>query len=264
MRARFYAALAPEWWPFQVVSVSNRRLPPRRPGFYAIIVDNGMFAMYLRGARPPLDRWYSLLASFVHDVERLRAPREVIIVLPDWVGDPRFTVEAARHPLARRLCSAYTCYAVAHGGEGMMGYARTAEELASVDHVAGLAAPLKLPCSRYSARAGRRVVRAECQAAITEQVCGVARAHGLPCHGLGVHLRPEHVRRLVGLGLTSFDTSSWTRPVNKPEPWAAAWSAKTAAEREQYFVMALRRLLEAGVPLELPNTLPQAAATAKG
>ena len=252
-KARFYASTAPEWWPYQLVSLGNRRLPARRYGFYHFLVDNGMFSWWKRGGplgRPELDKWYAALLRFVYDLERLRKPREIIVVLPDWLYDFPFTYEAANHPMAKRLCRDYTCAVVVHPGiaMGVGDYELYAEKYASIDHVSILAAPLKLPCSR--AVNGRRVVKLHCQAAIVGQVCNVAKRYGLKCHGLGVALRPRHVKRLVGLGLDSFDSSSWTRPVNKPKAATAGWSAKNKQEREQYFKLALQRLAEAGVELE--------------
>lgn len=237
-----YASTAPGWWPYQLVSLANRRLPPRqKPGFYHILVDNGMFGFYKRGERPALDRWYAMLLRFVHDVRRLRQPAEIVVVLPDWLNDPGFTVEAARHPAARRLCRDYRCAAVAHGSPtgGWRSYAATAEDLAALDHVAWIAAPLKLNCSRLVS--GRRVIRHECQLAVAEQACTAAKNHGLWCHGLGAGLRARHVERLARLGMDSIDTSSWTRPVNSAVARTGRWSAKTSREREEYF----RAVLEA-------------------
>ena len=119
---RLYASTAPGWWRYQLVSLANRRLPPRqRPRFYSILVDNGMFGFYRRGERPGLDKWYNMLAKFVYDVRRLRRPEEIVVILPDWLDDPGFTVKAAGHPMARRLCGEYTCAAVAHRGSGLGG-----------------------------------------------------------------------------------------------------------------------------------------------
>ena len=159
-RVRFYAAQAPSWWPFQLVSLANRRLPPvQKPGFYRVLVDNGMFGFMKDGGRPDLDKWYHRLLLFVRDVERLRRPEEIWVVLPDWLHDFDFTYSAARHPLAKRLCRDYRCLVVAHSSSrflwapgGPYGYA--AGLYASIDHVQGLAVPLKLPCLRYDPEGG--------------------------------------------------------------------------------------------------------------
>ena len=264
--ARFYAANAPSWWPYQLVSLANGRLPPaREPGFYHVLIDNGMFAYLKAGARPDLDKWYHRLMLFIRDVERLRKPAEVWVILPDWLGDFEFTYGAARHPLARRICRDYPCLVVAHAEPRHMlpevgGYAYAASIYASLDHVAGLAAPLKLNCSRYSARAGRRIVRLECQAAIVQQVCGTARRYNLKCHGLGAVLKPEHVARLARLGMDSFDSSSWTRPnttvLEKLGLIPRRWSAKNTTEKDLFFTIVLQRLREAGVELEQVNSKP--------
>ena len=121
-------------------------------------------------------------------------------------------------------------------------YARTAGELAAIDYVEWLAAPLKLNCSRYSVRAGRRVIRLECQLAVAEQVCKVAKSNGMRCHGLGAALKPSHVTRLAKLGMDSIDSTSWTRPVNTETARTKGWSAKNAREREEYFKKLLEKL----------------------
>jgi len=248
--ARFYASGAPSWWRFQLVSLGNKRLPPKRYNYYSILVDNGMFRYYSKlGERPPLHRWFAELRRFIHDVERLRRPREIIVVLPDWLYDYPFTYTAARSEHARELCTNYRCVVVVHPGlGGIIGrYIDYAEKYAAIDWVWGLAAPLKLNCSRLAN--GRRVIKLHCQAAIAEQVCGVAKRYNLHCHGLGIALKPGHVKRLVELGLTSFDSSSWTRPNNSVVA-RTAWSAKTKTEKERFFHLVLARLREAGVELE--------------
>ncbi len=249
---RFYATGAPEWWPFQLVSLGNKVLPPTRRDYYYVLVDNGMFAYHKQGTRPDLDVWYARLLLFVRDLERLRSPREIMVVLPDWLHDPDFVLKAATHPRAKSLCKGYRCMAVAHASPLFIkGYDAIASELASIDHVSAIAAPLKLNCSRYSSRAGRRIIRPECQAAIVEQVCSVARQHNLHCHGLGILLRPAHVARLVRKGLDSFDSTSWTRPnASVIAKTIGRWSAKNKTEKEVFFTLVLTRLHEAGVELE--------------
>jgi len=229
--------------------MANSRLPPvAGRGWYCVLVDNGMFGFFKRGFRPDPERWLQWLARFAVYVGRLRGPADVAVVLPDWLHDPGFTVAAARHPLARRLCRDYTCLAVAHAGPGLGSHARTAEELASLDHVDALAAPLKINCSRRSPRGLRRIVDTGCQRAIVEQVCGVAKKYGLHCHGLGVVLRPEHVARLAALGLTSFDSTSWTRP--NPSVVGGASAGGEGSVKDVLFGLALARLVGAGVALE--------------
>lgn len=249
---KFYATGAPDWWPFQLVSLANKAMPPSRRGYYTVLVDNGMFGFYKQGSRPDLDLWYGKLLLFVKDLERLRAPREIVVILPDWLHDPDFILRSARHPRARTLCKDYKCMAVAHASPLLMtGYDAIARELAAIDHVSAIAAPLKLNCSRYSAKGQRRIIKPECQAAIVEQVCSIARQHGLQCHGLGILLRPSHVARLVKLGLDSFDSTSWTRPnTSVIAKTIGRWSAKNKTEKEVFFALVLSRLREAGVELE--------------
>ena len=267
---RFYAQGAPRWWPFQLVSLANQRLPPKRYGFYSILVDNGMWAFGKDGGRPDLDKWYHRLLVFVRDVERLRRPEEIVVVLPDWLGDFDFTLEAARHPLASRLCRDYHCLVVVHTSSrflwapegGSYGYA--ASIYASLDYVHGLAAPLKLPCLKYDSRARRRIVDRRglgCQLNIILQVCSVARKYSTSCHGLGLVLDPIHVRKAVEAGLGSFDSTSWTRPnqsvvkryLGSERIRRGEVSAKTMGEKELFFLLKLAQLVEAGVSLESPE-----------
>ena len=254
MSVRFYTSAGPSWWPFQVVSLGNGRLPPRgEPSSYYFLVDNGMFRFYREGRRPDPDAWLDRLAVFVRRVERLRRPAGLMVVLPDWLGDPRFTLGVAGSRRARGLCRDYSCVGVAHAWGSLGGYRSVARELASLEWISVVAAPLKLPCGRFSRRAGRLYVRPECQARIVREVYEGAREYGVPVHGLGLLLRPSHVAAVSGF-ISSFDSSSWTRPINGLGR-SAGWSAKNKREKEEYFAMALMKLLSAGVPLEVPELI---------
>jgi len=251
-RVRFYATGAPPWWRFQLVSMAKGRPGLSRRRFYSVLVDNGMFQFYTAGSRPPLDRWLAQLHIYATRLARQLDPAELIVILPDWVHDPDFTLKAAATPIARRICQSYTCYAAAHADtSSMMGYARTAEQLASLDHIHGLAAPAKLPCARTRTSTGRTVVSEACQAAVTQQVCTVARNHGLPCHVLGAKLSPRHLLRLAASGMTSFDTTSWTRPNDQTiAQEIGRWSAKTREEREKMFRYVIDKLRSHGIQLD--------------
>jgi len=151
--------------------------------------------------------------------------------------------------VAARLCKDYKCMAVAHSYDGVAGFYRSALDLASIDYVVAVAAPLKLPC-----KGRRRVPSADCQARIVSQVVAAAREQGLEwVHGLGVLLRPSHVKRLVNLGLSSFDSASWTRPNSTVLRRYHPYSAKSNVQKDLFFRVVLGRLLEAGVPLEGPS-----------
>lgn len=79
----FYAQVAPAWWPWQAVSLSNEkiaRVEAKRPGFF---VDNGAFKGY--GMEPGL--WYSRLIAFVNRVLRRYPNAKVLVVLPDVLDD---------------------------------------------------------------------------------------------------------------------------------------------------------------------------------
>lgn len=261
---RLYASGAPDWWPYQLVSMAGQRVPRlRRPGFYRLLVDNGMFSFYAGGRRPPLGEWLARLSWFASRVEARLRPAEVVVVLPDWLGDPGFTLEALGHPSAQRVCGRWRCIAVAHAdpGAGLGAYAWTVERIAAVASARGLrlygvAAPLKLPCSRYSPRARRRIPNPACQLSLAEQVCRTAAKHGLYCHGLGAMLSPGHLRRLAAAGVDSVDSTSWTRPVNKAAARIARRSAGSREEREQFFRALLEHLGDAVELVEAEYSRP--------
>ena len=258
MGLRFYASGAPPWWRFQELSLARPTSLPNRRGFYNVLLDNGMFTYYKRGERPLPEKLLARLARAAHRLARLYDPVELVLVLPDWLGDPGYTYRAAASSPARSLCRDYVCAAVAHADPGVINaYYLSARELASLDHVHVIAAPLKLNCSRP--RRGRRIVMEHCQGAVLSQVARGAREHGVSrIHGLGAKLSPRHLSRLARLGLSSFDTTSWTRPpVSSLRRLVGNWSAKTREEREAFFAHALA-LLAPVVDLEgLGDALPR-------
>ncbi len=239
------------------------------PGHYRFLVDNGFWAFTKNGGRPGLDKWFHKLLVFARDIERLRKPKEIIIILPDWLGDFDFTYSAAQHPLAKRLCRDYRCLVVVHTSARFLWapggpYGYVASIYASIEHVHGLAAPLKLPCLRYDSRGRRRIVDKrgrECQLHIIKQVCRVARDYSLSCHGLGLVLDPVHVKRSIEAGLDSFDSTSWTRPnksviaryLGAERLEKGMVSARTMNEKDLFLWIKLRQLLDAGVDLEFPG-----------
>ena len=98
----------------------------------------------------------------------------------------------------------------------------------------------------------------ECQLNVVRQVCSEARRHGLACHGLGLVLEPQHVKKAVDRGLNSFD-ATWTRP-NKSivkkylgaERLAKGLvSAKTMSEKDLFLFLwiKIQQLQEAGITL---------------
>lgn len=237
---RFYSSGAPRWWPFHVV------VPHRVYNASFVILDNGMWSFWKQQQRPPVDLWLAKIARIALRIEA----REIIIILPDWLGDPRFTISASKHPVARRLCRDYRCMSVAHTHNGLMGFYYSALELASLDHVSCIAAPLKLPCRRGR----RRLPSQSCQASIAGQVLRASREQGLKCvHGLGALLRPSHLLDLYKLGLASFDSTSWTRPNATVLRRFHPYSAKNQRQKDLFFSIVVKRLLEVGVPLELPS-----------
>ena len=239
MPIRFYAGGAPSWWPFHVSTPSSLSSLPR--GVSSVLLDNGMWGFWKAGRRPPLDVWLARLAAAA--LEASRRADEVYVVLPDWLGDPGFTLAAAGHPVARRLCRDYTCVAVAHASGGLQGHYRAGLELASLGHIGCLAAPLKLNCRRV------RRPSLDCQRAVLGQVAEAAREAGLGCvHGLGAVMEPGHLARLASMGMTSFDSAAWVRP--KPAYLEAYASGCRGSLKDCFMVATLRRLLAGGVELE--------------
>lgn len=224
-----------------------------------------MFAFMKDGSRPDLDKWYHRLLVFVRDVERQRKPAEVWIVLPDWLHDVDLVLRSARHPLAKKLCRDYACAALVHSNSRFLWteggpYRYVASILAGYDHVQVLAAPLKLPCLRYDPR-GRRIAdrrELECQLNVVRQVCGEARRHGLTCHGLGLVLEPQHVKKAVDLWLNSFDSTAWTGPnksivkkyLGTKRLAKGLVSAKTVNEKDLFLLVKIMQLIRAGVDFE--------------
>ena len=249
----FYAQVAPAWWPWQAVSLSNGRIPrvdAEKPAFF---VDNGAFMGY--SVDPGL--WYSRLIAFVDSVLRRHPGSTVLVVLPDVLDDGVATLRLARHPGARALCARsprVRCAAVAHAVRGdVAGRRRVADELASMDHVSALAAPLKANCRRRRRRGGAPDRR--CQLEVARTVCGVAAIHGLPCHLLAPRLDAALAELARLPGVASFDSAAWIRPRSGGRGFSPAYGfGKRGAERR--FLEKLARLLAYGVPLRLPPGLP--------
>ena len=242
MVLRYYAPGAPYWWRYQLVSLGNNYEPPRNGRYwYRLLIDNGMFAFYKTGSRPSLDKWLARLNRYIKMIDSVLKPDEIRVILPDWLGDPGFTAMAARHERAKKLCKDYVCFASVHSST-VGDYVRVAEEMGTIEHVMGLAAPLKINCVKK-----RRPIK-RCQVAIVQQVCGVARRLGLQCHGLGALLDPKHLQVLEKLGMGSFDSGAWIR-VNKRET-ARPEIAGIAEAKTKLFTAVLLRLKEGGVVLE--------------
>ena len=244
----FYAQVAPSWWPWQAVSLSNGRIPRLEAGEQWFFVDNGAF----RGYRAAPGLWYSRLAAFVDRVLRRYPGARVLAVLPDVLDDGVATLRLARHPGARRLCAGdprVRCVAVAHAVRGdVAGRRRVAEELASMGHVSALAAPLKANCRR---RRGGPPDR-RCQREVARTVCTIAAMHGLPCHLLAPRLDAALAELARLPGAASFDSAAWIRPRSGGRGFSPAYGfGRRGAERR--FLEKLARLLAYGVPLRLPG-----------
>ena len=104
-----------------------------------------------------------------------------------------------------------------------------------------------------------------CQLSIVEQVCSAAKNKGLACHGLGLVLdpMPMHVKRAVEMGLSSFDSTSWTHPnkrvvekllgIGIDRLKQGIVSARTLSEKELFLWLEIKQLMKAGVELELAS-----------
>ena len=252
-RVRFYTSGAPHWWRYQLVSAANQQLPRIRKKWYKVLVDNGAFAYYKNNVKLNEEQHWSMLMRFINTIRVKLEPIELWVILPDYPYDVQYVIKNARSGRARELCeSVDACVAVAQAprnprdcsGGMLRCYERVAEELASIDWVGILAAPVKLQCSRATRR-GRRVIDSKCQVAIAEQVCSAAKQHGMRCHALGAKFETETLKKLIDVGVTSFDTTTWTRPRNKIEK-----KEGNATLKDTFFKHAIQKLKSAGIPLE--------------
>ena len=241
----FYTVVAPDWWPFQVVSITHKRLPPKRYSYYFLLVDNGMYSFVQRNERPNIDTWIARLRRFVYDLERTRRPNEIIVVLPDWLRDPEFTLSVTRK-YSRILCKDYKCMVVAHYN---MKYSISdvIMEALSIEGIEKIGIPCKLYCSRKGKN--RRVPRYACMKTLIEIAYSVVRnRHRLHALGLGFN---EKLLSSIRDKILSFDNTTWSRPFSAiPKKY----SAKTKKEREEYFKAVLRKYSEY---LYIPSFIPQ-------
>jgi len=240
----FYSSNAPEWWPYQVVSLSSSRRSLKRRNYYYIIVDNGMFTFLQQGYRPKIDTWINSLRRLVYDIERKLRPVELYIILPDWFKDPEFTLMVAES-YSNKLCKDYKCMAVSHYNYHL-DMSKVIHRLLEVDYISKIAVPCKLYCSRRIS--SRRIIRYECQKALVEIAYSVI-GKKEKIHALGLGLKKDLIAGLKEK-IDSFDTTSWTRPI-KSRP--VRYSAKTASEREEYFIETLKHLSD---HILIPSSIP--------
>ena len=250
----FYAQVAPPWWPWQAVSLGNGRLPRLETREQWFFVDNGAFKGYY--ADPGL--WYSRLIAFVDSILRRYPHSRVLVVLPDRLDDGEATLGLARLRGARVLCTRdprVRCAAVAHAVRGdVYGRNRVAEELAAMDYVSVLAAPLKANCRSSRARSDS-LPRRRCQLEIAHTVCGVARRYSLGCHLLAPRLDSTLAVLARLPAVESFDSAAWIRVRRGGKGFSPAYGF-TADAKTRRLLEKLSRLISYGVPIRLPPSLP--------
>ncbi|MCD6487779.1 MAG: hypothetical protein J7K21_00955 [Desulfurococcales archaeon] len=240
----FYTVTAPEWWPFQVVSITHRRLPPRRIDYYYLLVDNGMYNFVLKNERPSLDVWISSLRRFVYEVYRTRRPVEMIVILPDWFKDPEFTLNVAK-TYSKLFCKDYKCMVVAHYNFNIE-ITRMVEEILSIDGIEIIGVPCKLYCSRKGKN--RRIANYACMKMLIEIVHSYVRDKE-KIHALGLGFNKDLLGSVKDR-IRSFDNSTWSRPFSLVPKH---YSAKTKSEREEYFIAVLKSYSEY---LFIPSSIP--------
>jgi len=234
LKLYFYSSNAPNWWPYQVLSLSNNNISLTEREYYHVIIDNGMFNYVSKNQRPDTRLWIWKLKAFTDIVYRRLKPRSITVITPDWIRSPEFTLEAARIA-SNVICKDYECMLVAH-----YNYDYTMDKVISeaftIDNIRKIAVPCKLYCSVKKRH--RRVVNYPCQKILCSIAYSVVKERKL-LHALGLGLKLDVVKS-ISKYVQSFDSTSWTRPVKTIE--GKRYSAKTAREREQYFILALNHL----------------------
>ena len=133
-----------------------------------------------------------------------------------------------------------------------MGRRRVAGELASLDHVSALAAPLKANCRGPGARRKPdSLPLRRCQLEVARTVCAVAAMHGLPCHLLAPRLDATLAQLSRLPGVESFDSAAWIRVRRGGRGFSPAYGFTVDAKTRR-MLEKLQRLLAYGVPLRLP------------
>ena len=245
----FYATGAPEWWPYQLVSLTHRIVPRRG---YRLLHDNNAFKFFASGRWPDIDRWiYTLLRSVYRYAGVVD---EVLVILPDKPMDPRATLEWAYRAYGR-ICTernrakGIKCVAVAHFDpqSPSLSIRETVKHiLDTMPDVDIIAAPLKLYCSRSGKN--RRVTDPLCQLGIVARVYDAVSGK-LPVHGLGIMLNRELLKRATPF-LHSFDSTGWTRTYTPTlKRLGFDLSAKNSSARELYFAVAVALLKRDGIPV---------------
>lgn len=214
--------------------------------------DNGAFRMWASGETVDPQLWIARLQQSVARVSAIAG--EVRVVLPDKIGD--FETTFRLHRLAYpRLCSesmkkrGVRCVAVVQfrRGENLDVLRQRTElllsELPDVDIVA---VPTK---ATLGERRGDRIVVNPLLVVSAVARVADAVAGRRPVHALAPQLRADVLRRIAPL-IASFDTTSWTRPVNSlAKKLGITASVKDARQRELAFALAVAHLVANGVPI---------------
>lgn len=230
MKPLFYTNNPPSWWPYEVTSINREGVSSENP--LSLVLDNGAFNFYYKGDYPSEDIWLARIRRTAYSLRRRYRDAEIIVVLPDRPYDPDFTLDIARK-YSKILCKNYECMVVAHYNFSKPLH-MVMEEILSIDNIEYVGAPARIYCSRRGKN--RRITNYACQKMIIKVIRKYA-PH-IKIHALSLGLKTDLLSKLNGV-LHSFDTSSWTRPLTNGLPRR---SAKNSAERERFFMEALRKL----------------------
>ncbi len=246
----FYATGAPHWWRFHVLTLGQP--PSSQLRGKTVLHENGAFRMWASGVSVDPQLWIARLQQSV--VRASAVADEVRVVLPDRIGD--FEATLRLHRLAYpRLCGesvkkrGVRCVAVVQfrRGENMdVLRQRTELLLSEMPDVDIVAVPTKATLGER--RGGRIVVNPTLVVSAVARVADAV-AGKKPVHALAPQLRAEVLRRIAPL-IASFDTTSWTRPVNSlAKKLGIVASVKDAGQRELAFALAVAHLVANGVPI---------------
>lgn len=246
----FFATGAPDWWPYQLMTLSSKTTPKRG---YIILLDNNAFRYWRKGEWPDFNKWLYELKTTA--MKLANTADEVRVILPDKPHDPRTSFDWYLKSY-NMLCSesvkkhGVKCVATAHYDPS-----NPLVTLKSmVDHILDalpdvdiIASPTKPYCGRY--KTDKIVVSDVCFIGTVGRIANLVGGKK-PIHVLAPPLRTNVLARIAPL-VHSFDTTSWTRPISSElRKLGIKHSAKSQQERELMFAFTVAYLNKSGVPIK--------------
>ena len=259
----FFATGAPEWWPFKLMTISQKSTPNRNN---VVLLDNNAFKYWRKNEWPDFDKWVYELR--VAALRLANIAQEVRVILPDKPRDPKTSFEWYTRSY-RMLCSdtmlksGVRCVATAHfdPSSPIISLKSMIEHIIdSMPNVEIIASPTKPYCGRF--KTDKIVVSDACFIGIVGRVASIVNGKKR-VHVLAPPLRVNVLQRVAPL-INSFDTTSWTRPIHSElRRLGIKHSAKDSRERELLFAFTVAYLVSKGIPLRysqaaidrLPNEL---------